>query len=415
MESQISPNSIAEDPITITVVIPTFNRAALLLRAIESVRTQTYPHWRLVVVDNASPDDTSAVVAEIMRQDSRIYYHRHAENVGMLANWEFAISQVNTAYFSLLCDDDYLLPGFFQGAVREIIRRPELGLCFGVTNVVDDDGKHLSVAPNEMETGYYPASVGAVTMMTLQHPATPAIVFRTACLNAVGGFDRGSLYVADLDMILRVAFKYPVMFFEEESACYVVHASNSFQDVQGWHPGLLHLVRNLKQMDGILPSHLAKVFGSFNKHAIVPLFFLILRYPKRRLKPEVSLSACRCMIEMRQVSATLKLLSANTVRHIGLAVGRRLSALKSGRGLGLSRIAAFFSSGSNRPQKRVQSVPVKDGHESRALAALYGTGLMVFLAVLVPLEYFLVHVVDSRTAKSQALPDTIRPGLNRSK
>lgn len=424
MDSEKSPSSTAHDPITITVVIPTFNRSALLSRAITSVMTQTYPHWRLVVVDNASPDDTSAVVTEVMRQDSRIHYHRHANNVGMLANWEFAISQVSSDYFSLLCDDDYLLPDFFQAAIREIKRHPDVGLCFGVTYVVDDDGNRLSVAPNEMETGYYPASVGAVTMMTLQHPATPAIVFRTACLNAVGGFDRGSLYVADLDMILRVAFEYPVMFFEEESACYVVHANNSFQDVQGWHPGLLHLVRNLKQMDGILPSHLAMVFGSFNKHAIVPLFFLILRYPKRKLNPGVFVGACRCLVEMRQVSATLKLLFANLIPHagtfikrIGLAVGRRLNALCSGNTPWLSRIAAFFSLDSSERDSRGQNVPGADGHEfeSRALTALYSIALLVFLAVSTLFEFVLVHILDRPMVKSRALLDTVRPGLNRSK
>ncbi|BBO19555.1 hypothetical protein DSYM_02540 [Candidatus Desulfobacillus denitrificans] len=105
----------------------------------------------------------------------------------MLANWEFACSAVEAGYFSLLCEDDYQLPDFFQAAAREMNRHPEIGLCFGVTNVVDEDGRHLSIAPNEMATVYYLAGEGAVAMMTLQHPSTPAIHFRAACLKAGEG------------------------------------------------------------------------------------------------------------------------------------------------------------------------------------------------------------------------------------
>jgi glycosyltransferase involved in cell wall biosynthesis len=313
------PDFPAQDQLTITVVIPTFNRCALLSRAIDSIRGQTYPNWKLVVVDNASIDATSAIVARAMQHDSRISYRRHDKNIGMLANWEFACSTVETDYFSLLCDDDYLLPDFFQAAAREMSRHPEIGLCFGVTNVVADNGKHLSVAPNEMATGYYPAGEGAAAMMTLQHPATPAILFRTACLKAVGGFDGRSLYVADLDMVLRVAFKYPVKFFEEKAACYVVHANNSFKDVSGWHPGLLNLVRNLKKLDAVDPVHLAKIFSSFSKHAVLPVLILTLRYPKR-VKFGVLISALRCLVEMRQVSNASIRLFAVAARRIGAIV-----------------------------------------------------------------------------------------------
>lgn len=152
----------AQEQVAITVVIPAFNRSALMSRAVESIRRQTYSDRKLVEVDHASPDDTSVVVAIAMQHDSRISYHRHDKNIGMLANWELACSAVETGYFSLLCDDDYQLPGFFQAAAREMNRHPEIGLCFGVTNVVDEDGRHLSIAPNEMATGYYLAGESAV-------------------------------------------------------------------------------------------------------------------------------------------------------------------------------------------------------------------------------------------------------------
>jgi len=393
-----------QEQVTITVVIPTFNRSALLSRAIESVRGQTYPHWKLLVVDNASPDDTAAVVAEAMQQDSRIGYHRHDENIGMLANWEFAISRVDTDYFSLLCDDDYLLPEFFQAAVREIARHPGIGLCFGVTNVVDDDGKHLSVAPNEMATGYYPAGAGAAAMMTLQHPATPAIVFRTACLKAVGGFDRRSLYVADLDMILRVAFRYPVEFFEEEAACYVVHANNSFKDVTGWHPGLLNLARNLKKLDVAEPAHVRQVFGSFSKHAVVPLFAQFLRSPVGKFNPDILLSACRCAIEMRQVSSTSHGLLVAVFRRIGREIKWRWNRL-----LQIMTALAAVLAGFRQPAHRGKDAPVKDVRRSAwVLAPFYWIGLAAFLVVFGMVEFAATYLLVKPLTKGGELLGRLR-------
>lgn len=315
-----SENNPNKGHITIRIVIPTFNRSALLKRAIESVISQTYPHWRLLVVDNASPDDTQEIVSELMQIDTRIQYFRHESNIGMLANWEFAISKIDAEYFSLLCDDDFLLPGFFDSAIREIEAQPELGLCFGVTRVIDDDGNLLSFAPNEMEYGYYKAAEGAVAMMTLQHPATPAVLFRTDCLRSVGGFDRKSLYVADLDIILRVAFRYPTRFFEEQSACYVVHAHNSFKDVSGWHPGLLNLVRNLKKMQPIDKDCLREVFRSFCKHAVMPQLTQFIRKPFSGCNTKTITSAVHCLIEMHMLLEGAARLSCLLVHRVAVRI-----------------------------------------------------------------------------------------------
>lgn len=385
----------------ISIVIPTFNRSALLSRAIDSVRKQTYADWKLLVVDNASPDDTPEIMAELMRSDDRIHYHRHPENIGMLANWEFAISQVDTAHFSLLCDDDYLLPDFFEAAAREMTRHPELGLCFGVANVVDEEGKKLSVAPNPMTPGYYPAGAGAAAMMIQQHPATPAILFRTECFKAAGGFDRRSLYVADLDMILRVAFRYPVKFFEEESACYVVHAGNSFKDVSGWHPGLLNLVGNLKQIEQADPVYLRRVFRSFSKHALVPLFAQFLRNPVGKFNPDILLSACRCAVEMRQVSSTFLGLLLAVLRRVGSAIKWRLKVLW--------QLAGILFAGYRQPGAKAENAPARSIKGTTwLLAPLYWLGLAVFLVVFGLAEFLMTNILVRPLAKGRELLDRLR-------
>mgnify|MGYP001163383609 CR=1 FL=1 len=316
-----------QDICDVTIVIPTYNRAEMLSRAICSIKEQTYANWKLVVVDNASSDNTSSIVEEAMRNDARVCYYRHPENIGMLPNWEFALSKVESSFFCLLCDDDYVLPGFLQAARHEMDCHPDIGLCFGRAAVVDNEGRRLGEAPTKMAAGYYEAGHGASAMLKEQNPATPATMFRRDCAKSVGWFDQRSQYVADLDMMVRVALNYPVKFFEEEVACYVVHSDNSFKDASGWHPGLLNLIRNIKEMKIKDESHQIAIFRSFRNHAILPLFHPLLFYRTIMHKPGVIMSAIQCLIETRQVLSSMLVLFVHGTTNILRRIFRKILLL----------------------------------------------------------------------------------------
>lgn len=96
----------------------------MLRRAIRSVLDQTYPHFQVCIYDNASNDGTAEVVEALARRDSRIRYHCHAENIGSQENFSFGVSRVDTPFFNLLSDDDFLLPGFFAQAISALQTNP---------------------------------------------------------------------------------------------------------------------------------------------------------------------------------------------------------------------------------------------------------------------------------------------------
>lgn len=104
----------AEGHTLITTIITTYHRPKLLKRAVESVLKQTYPNFQVWVCDNGSDIETVEIMQEFEKLDSRVKYHRHPKNIGMMANYEFGLSRVNTPYFSILSDDDYLLPDFYE-------------------------------------------------------------------------------------------------------------------------------------------------------------------------------------------------------------------------------------------------------------------------------------------------------------
>jgi hypothetical protein len=98
----------------ITTVLPTFRRPQLLARAIRSVLDQTVTDFEVHVYDNASGDETSQIVLDIVDRDRRVKYYRHPTNIGAIENFKFGVARVAAPYFNVLSDDDFLLPGFLN-------------------------------------------------------------------------------------------------------------------------------------------------------------------------------------------------------------------------------------------------------------------------------------------------------------
>ena len=106
----------------VSVVIPTYNRADLIPRAIASVSSQSYQNFEIIVVDDNSQDDTEKVVREIANQDSRISYHRHSSNLGGSAARNTGIKQATGKYIAFLDSDDIWLPQKLELQLKAIAK-----------------------------------------------------------------------------------------------------------------------------------------------------------------------------------------------------------------------------------------------------------------------------------------------------
>lgn len=98
----------------VSVCIPTYNYGKFISDAIESVLSQTFADFELIVVDNCSTDGTKEVVEKYMAADSRVKYYRNESNVGMVANWNRCLGYAKGAYIKILCADDLLTSNCLQ-------------------------------------------------------------------------------------------------------------------------------------------------------------------------------------------------------------------------------------------------------------------------------------------------------------
>ena len=99
----------------VSIMIPTYNRAERLRRAVESALNQNYPRIEILISDNASNDATNSYLRLIT--DDKVKSFRQRENIGLIGNWNFLLNKANGAYCLMLSDDDEL----YSDAVKNLM------------------------------------------------------------------------------------------------------------------------------------------------------------------------------------------------------------------------------------------------------------------------------------------------------
>jgi glycosyltransferase involved in cell wall biosynthesis len=246
--------SHSEDGPLITAIIPTCRRPRLLRRAIRSVLAQTYPHFQVCVYDNASGDETASVVAELAEADPRVKYHCHPENVGGLKNFVYGMEHVDTPFFSLLSDDDILLPKFYETALEGFAKYPEALFSSLASVVMNEKGRVVEIPVLDWEPGLYPPPEGLVAALKYGHPTWTAILFRREVMERCGGLDEEVGPPSDLDFEFRVSGRFPIAISREPGAVFVGHvdSASSSTRLDMTCPGWLKMIRNLTE-DELIP------------------------------------------------------------------------------------------------------------------------------------------------------------------
>ncbi|MEZ4907356.1 MAG: glycosyltransferase family 2 protein [Saprospiraceae bacterium] len=111
----------SDQEILFSIVMPTYNRAQMISKSIESVISQSYNNWELIIVDDGSEDNTKHVVSEFQKSENRIHYI-YQENRGRSSARNLGIELSNGKYISFLDDDDYYLENFLMEFYLEIVK-----------------------------------------------------------------------------------------------------------------------------------------------------------------------------------------------------------------------------------------------------------------------------------------------------
>jgi glycosyltransferase involved in cell wall biosynthesis len=201
----------------VSVIIPCYNQARFLGEAIESVLSQSYPHFEVVVVDDGSTDNTSEVASHYpgvrcIRQ----------ENLGLAGARNTGIRHSRGSYLVFLDSDDRLLPRALEVGLKHLKDHPECAFVSGRWKLISVDGSPLPTPSQPLpERDRYGALLRSCYIST---PA--AVMYQRVMVEYMGGFDTSVNSSADYDLYLRVARDYPVHDHDEVVAEYRRHGAN---------------------------------------------------------------------------------------------------------------------------------------------------------------------------------------------
>ncbi len=259
----------------ITTVIPTYRRPELLRRAVTSALEQEGVPLQVRVFDNASGDGTGAVIAAIAARDARLRYHCHPSNIGGLANFEFGLRSVDTPFFSILSDDDYLLPGFYRHALEDLDAQPDAMFWAGITLNVDEQGRIWDARIDRWaREGLFVPPQGLMPMMHGMAPVWTGIVFRRELLSGLGFPDPEALGPADFDFILRVASRHPFILRKYPAAVFTLNNASfsATQPLASFWPGWRKMLRNVESNDALAADSKREVLQALHVDARRMLF-----------------------------------------------------------------------------------------------------------------------------------------------
>lgn len=192
----------------VSVCIPTYCGAKYLPMAIDSVLEQSLGDFELIVIDNASPDNTADVVARY--RDPRIRYLRNSSNLGAERNWNRCLEEARGRYFKLLPTDDLIFPDTLerQVGILEDDKAGRLALVFGARNIIDSAGR--SIAKRSLTRKKEGVISGGDLVRRCISSGTNLIgepggvLFRKQLADQIGKFDATIPYVVDLDYWVRL-------------------------------------------------------------------------------------------------------------------------------------------------------------------------------------------------------------------
>ncbi|MFP4473093.1 MAG: glycosyltransferase family 2 protein [Candidatus Omnitrophota bacterium] len=190
-----------------SVIIPTYNRCQRLRKAVDSVLTQTWDDWELIIVDDGSTDMTADMLAEYA--DPRIRYVRQ-ENQGPSAARNHGLRLARREWVAFLDSDDWWLPQKLARVREEIGRFPDIPI-FHTEEIWYRRGQ---VLPQKKHHRKPEGRVYQQALPLCCISISTAVVRRTVFMSA-GGFDEGLPACEDYDLWLRLTARYPVKLISE--------------------------------------------------------------------------------------------------------------------------------------------------------------------------------------------------------
>lgn len=218
-----------------SVIMPLYNKAPYVRKAVESVVEQTYGDWELIVVDDCSTDGSATVVEKIV--DPRIRIVRLGVNGGVGAARNRAVAESTAAHICFLDADDWWEPTFLEEMAGLVERHPGAGI-YGTGYYIVKNGRKR-VAPIGVDEGFTEGEINycQVYARTLCMPLTSiSVCMPRRVFDEAGGFPTDVKLGEDFLLWLRIALTHKTVLLNRPLANYNQDVAVTFRGTHHLHP-----------------------------------------------------------------------------------------------------------------------------------------------------------------------------------
>ena len=212
---------------TISVIIPTYNRASLLKEALDSVLAQTYTDYEVIVIDDGSTDNTEEMMQAFLT-DSRIRYIKQS-NAGVSAARNHGIFEARGEWIAFLDSDDLWFPEKLEKQMAFLTEHPTAGAVCGPSYQYQD-GRVVKDKNGEMVLGWDREETLELTFVLFAENCgvnASSVLVRKAVLHKAGLFDSSLKIGEDIDLWFRVARYTEFWYYNEAMGHCRKHESNT--------------------------------------------------------------------------------------------------------------------------------------------------------------------------------------------
>jgi len=210
-------------PIQVSVCIASYNYAQYIGEAIESVFSQTLNNWELIIVDDASSDDSVSIILELQkRYPHKVKLIESSENHGVCYTINQACYEAKGELIALLGADDRMLPERLEKQVTYMNSHSNVAAICSLVEVIDENGI-VQKEPSVFDT---PVNDLATQLLSGNFLNAPSALFRRDLIDSVGLYNEKLPYVQDLDHWLRISNEMRMVRMGEVLTQYRIHGDN---------------------------------------------------------------------------------------------------------------------------------------------------------------------------------------------
>jgi glycosyltransferase involved in cell wall biosynthesis len=189
----------------VDVVVPCYNFARFLEGCVRSVLDQSVKDVRVLIIDDASSDDSLLVARKLAQADPRVTVVAHAENKGHIDTYNEGIAWASAEYFLLLSADDLLVPGALERAVEVMDANPDVVLTHGEEIRWHDHLPIPDIKPVQNYNWKHHDLLKQICVTAVNIISTPTAIARTKTQKTIGGYRASLPHTGDMEMWLRFA------------------------------------------------------------------------------------------------------------------------------------------------------------------------------------------------------------------